>query len=148
MANTVFNRFKYRTALEGNWTSDDVRCLLLNATSTYTPNPDHNFVSDILNNGGIELSTTNYSRKTLSSKTATQDDTNNRAKLDAADVTWTALGPSSAGPSVGAIVVFRHNASGDASSEVVSYHDSGFPKQTNGEDFTVNWSPNGIVTLS
>ena len=60
-----------------------IRALLV--TSAYTFNKDHSFVSSITN----ELSGTGYVRKDLAGRTVTQDNTNDRAVLDASDLTWT-----------------------------------------------------------
>ena len=70
-----------------------VKVMLLHG---YTPNPDHNFVSDIV---ASEISTTGYTggfagsgRKALTNVAFSQDDTNDWGKFDADDVSWTTIG--------------------------------------------------------
>ncbi len=70
-----YNRYKYLCMTGGvNLTSGTVKVMLMK--TTYTFNPDHNVVADISSH---EVSGTNYARQTVSGKTVTQDNTNDRA---------------------------------------------------------------------
>ena len=88
-----------------------------------------------------EISASGYSAggATLASKTVTQDDTNDRAAWDAADVTWTSLAAASP----------RH---------AVLYDDTTATKwvlihwelatDSNGGNYTLQFNTNGILLLS
>jgi hypothetical protein len=122
------------------WDSSDIRCLLV--TSTYSPNKDHNTVSQITN----ELNGGNYVRKTLANKTVTQVDASDRVVLDADDIPWTALGAAAGTPKY-AIIYFEGGGT-DATRELIGFIDldngSGIPAP-NGGDYTVAWhSTNGM----
>lgn len=94
-----------------------------------------------------ELSVTGYtsgfasaSRRTLASKTMTNDTTNHRTVVDAADpATWTAL---AAGATISAAIVYKHLTS-DAASTPIAYLDF-TDTATNGSDFTITYDANGI----
>ncbi len=124
--------------------ADTIEVILLG--TGYTPNKDHAFVSDVV---ASELSGTGYTggyggsgRKTLASKTFTQDDTNDLAKFDAADVTWTGINAGTIG--FAAISVRKTS---DADSPVLAIVDVA-DTVTNGGDLTIQWHANGIITLS
>ncbi|MEW4451284.1 hypothetical protein AB1L30_01235 [Bremerella sp. JC817] len=74
------------------FTSGVVRVLLESHTSTYVPSRSHQFVSDFLSNGGVELSgPASYARQTLTGKTAAADTGKHQFELDAADVAFGTL---------------------------------------------------------
>lgn len=125
--------------------TDTLKVMLLSAA--YTPNKDHNFVSDL---GANELSGTGYTagfggagRKTLASKTVTQDDTNDLAVFDAADVTWTAI---NAGTVAYAAVV--KEVTSNADSPVLAIIDVSPDVATNGGDWTLQWGAQGVIKLA
>lgn len=130
MASGVYNGGKAGTA-DGsiNLGADDMRVLLVNAS--YTPNPDHKFVSSITN----ELSGTGYSRKALTTETVTQDDTNDRAAFSADNLTWT--GANFGTPRYA--IVYKFNAS-DASARLFCWIDLGGTTVTNGGDYTIKFN--------
>jgi hypothetical protein len=88
-----------------------------------------------------EMSGTGYVRKTMAGMVVTEDDAGNQAIMDASDITWTGIDAGTAR----AIVVYKYNAS-DASAELISIHDTNFPKVTNGGDLTVQWPSTGVIT--
>jgi hypothetical protein len=151
MANEkVYNRFKFRSASGAtDWDSGDIRCLLLESTVAAAYDPDLNTVADLLAVGSVaEMVATNYARKAFTGEAVTQDDTNNRANLDASIPVWTALGVAAGtdGSAV-ALVVYDEGSGTDATRHLISYHDQNFPVITNGQDFTVN-TPNDVVRLT
>ena len=84
-------------------------------------------------------------RATIASPTATHDDTNNRTVLDAADLTFSALG---AGATIGGAVVFKRVGGTDASSDpLIAFVDLN-DLVTNGGDVGVAWSANGIARIA
>ena len=128
-----------------NLLSDTIKVMLLGAG--YTPNNDHVFISDL---GANELSGTGYtagfgsaSRKTLSSKVITKDDTNDIAFFDAADVSWTAI---SAGTAAYAAIV--KEGTSDTDSPVIAVIDQSPDVATNGGDYTIQWAADGIFKLT
>jgi len=138
MADTVYNKGKY-TIL--NWlASQAIKVILLK--SSYTPNADHNFVSD-LTPATNELSGTGYSRKSLTGLTAVQDDAGDLAYLDADDVSYTAI-------NAGTIqyVAFFINTGADATSQLIDLIDLGAsPFTTNGSDVQLVVGAQGIFKV-
>jgi hypothetical protein len=125
--------------------TDALKVMLLK--STYVPNPDHKFAASLT---ASECDATNYAggfggagRKTLASKTVTEDTANNRARFDAADpATWTALGGAS-NNTLGFAAVIKENASDD-DSLVVAVLEFASTFNTNGGDFSVQFDALGI----
>lgn len=97
---------------------------------------DLNTVADLLAaTGVVEAAFAGYVRKSLTRSNVTEDDTNDRANMDAADVTWTAAptGETTVG-------FFSYDATTDTNDTTrlllsVGWFASGVP--TNGSDFTL-----------
>lgn len=110
--------------------------------STYVANPDHTFI-DV---GGAsdpvdaELSGTGYARQTLANKTLVVDNTLDRSKFDADDVTFVGL---DAGTAAGAILFKSTGVA--TTSLMIAYINDGFPYVSQGLDFTLRWNTNGIL---
>lgn len=148
MADTVYNRGKYLITSGGVvWGTTDVRALLIKTTDngalpSSAWDVDLNDVAALLAVTNIdELTGTGYVRKTMAGFTVTEDDTGNQSIMDANDITWTGIDAGTAR----AIVVYKYNAS-DSSAELISIHDTNFPKVTNGGDLTVQWPSTGVIT--
>lgn len=109
---------------------------ILLVDDTYVFNADDNFVSDV---SADELSTTNYARDDMTSRTVTEDDTGDRVVFDAADNTWSALGPGTGGPTIGGAVIFDNTAGSDAARELIAFIDLA-NTTVNGGDFTIQWN--------
>lgn len=119
-------------------------------TLTFGAGPSMNAVSEA---SGIEATGTGYTagfggsgRKTLASKTSTEDDTNKRAKLDAADLQWASI-------NLGATKVtgfaFLKEITNDAGSLLIGYCDEGgFPITTNGGNLDLAWDSVGYAVLN
>lgn len=130
MANGVYNRGKFLVATAGvNLSSADLRMLLVK--STYTFDPDHNFVADVVA-GAQEISVAGYARQTLLGKTVVEDDATDFAYLDATDPVFAAL---VAGQTIGGAVLFIHTGS-DATAQVLAFYDLA-DTLTNGLDIGV-----------
>lgn len=119
--NGIFNRFQYRrltnvASLHGN---TNLRAMLLRSTGSYTFNPDHDYVADILSNGGVELSVASYARQTITNSTITLDDTNNLVMWDFDNI---AFGSLESGQTVSAIVFYEFDTD-DASSPLICHID-------------------------
>lgn len=66
--------------------TDTIKALAATTASAGTPDPDHDFLSDLLSAVLTEVSATGYSRATLTSGTVTEDDTDDEAEVDFADL--------------------------------------------------------------
>jgi len=79
MASLLYNRGKKAlVAGEVDWDDNSttvVRVLL--TTSNYTPDPDQNYVSNAIDVGNKEASGTGYTRKDLTGRAVSQNDTDN-----------------------------------------------------------------------
>lgn len=152
MADTVYNRFKYRNVTGATIVGTaDFRMLLLETTAAGAFNPDLDSVTDLLAVGGVaELTATNYARGTLAGETAGAgpDDINDRANIDFTAQVFATLGVASGvDGSVVAAVIYDEGGGADATRWLVSYHDSGFPVVTNGQNLTVD-TPNDWLRLT
>lgn len=152
MADLTYNRAR-TDILDGDidLLTGTIKAMLVG--SGYTANKDDVFVDDGGANDPIdeELSGTGYAagfagagRKTLGSKTVTQDDANDRAEFDFADLSWTGIDAGTAD----AMIVYHHITS-DAASQLIAYNDSGgWPKTTNGGDLNVTVNAEGFLHLT
>lgn len=121
MSNSWYN--KLPTLLgNGNLDWDDssgvtVKMLLGRSTSTYTFDPDHANISALT--GLVEISVASYARQAVTSRTVTQDDTNNNAKYDCGNVGFGAL---ESGQTVDFAVIYQEITT-DADSPPLFYID-------------------------
>ena len=140
MASVIYNSYKDEV-MEGSiaYLTDTIKVALV--TSTYTYNIDsHTRFSDITN----EVVGTGYTAggATLGTKTCTQDNTNDRGVMDAADTTWT----TSTITARGAII---YKSTGTSStSPLIAYIDFVSDKSSSGTDFQIQWHANGILYLA
>ena len=129
--------------LNGNidWVNDTIN-MGLNTTS-YTADPDHEFPGDTGGpaDTGKESTGTGYVRKSLASKTVTVNDTDDRAEVDAADVTWTGL---DCGTIAGAFVL--QHVVDDTDSPLICWLDFA-DLTTNGGDVTLQFASAGLFYL-
>lgn len=139
MASAFYNSGKVKM-LDGSIDLDTDTIKVALVTGSYTPDPDtHDFFNDLTN----EASGTGYSAGgfTLASKTLTQDNTNNRAVFDAADI------------SVGtATFTFRYavlyKSTGVAgTSALICYIDYGSEVSVVSSNFALNWNASGIFYI-
>lgn len=152
MASILYNLGK-KELLDGtiDLGANTIKAMLV--TSSYIANANNDFVAD----GGAddaddhELTGTGYDpgfagsgRKTLGSITIVEDDGNNRAEFDAADLTWSGIDAGTAA----AVIIYRH-LTNDGLSTLIAYIDTGgFPVVTNGGDLTITWNAEGIIHLT
>lgn len=142
MASLIYNSYKLKlmdNSTKIDLSSDTIKVALV--TSTYTPSADnHDFFDDITN----EVSGTGYTAggATLASKTTTQDNTDDEAVFDAADVTWT----TSSIVARGAVI---YKSTGVAStSPLIAYVDFGADKTSDGGTFQITWNSEGIFNIN
>lgn len=139
MASVIYNVAKGGFA-DGtlDWDTDTIEVLLLSAVEA-TPDPDHADLTAVLGDAeNTEVTTVNYARQTVAGRTVAVDNVGDRAVLDADDQTWTAIGDGS--ESAVSAVVFR----GTLPIALIDFTDT----VLNGGDFTIQWSTNGVATLS
>lgn len=127
-----------------NLLTDTIKVMLV--TTAGLPTADTNFVSQIsaneLTGSGYVAGFAGAGRKTLASKTVTEDDANDRAYFDAADLTWTVINAGTA-----AYAVLIKEVTNDADSIVIGWIDI-TDVVTNGGDLTLSWSADGILRVA
>jgi hypothetical protein len=147
MANLVYSRGQLLAA-NVNSTAQVWQAMLV--TTSYVANMDHNLVNSNTSSGAngepkvFEITVGGYARQTLASLATFEDDTNDFAGLDAADITFTAL---AAGQTVGGCVVYRYstsgttgaNTTGDSGQDLLAFYDV-TDTPTNGGDITIQWA--------
>lgn len=131
--------------------SDTIKTMLVNSTYSAARTDlvvDAGGANDALD---AEISVSGYTggwggsgRKSLTSKTLTVDQPNNRAEFDAADLTWTALG---SGATIAAMILIKEGGSNDTTSRLIAYLDV-TDTSTNGGDITFTFDSQGIIQFS
>ena len=141
MANTVYNIAKEMFSSSGlDWDLDDIRVMLIDSTGAAV-DADDLYVSAI---SGDELSDTNYARSALAGLTVTRDEANDRAEMDANDLTFTSLGGTD---TVKSAVLFKQ-VTNDNDSPLILWIDNPFPFITNGGDMTLQFNAEGILQMA
>jgi len=135
MANAVYNSYK-DDCIEANvaYLTDTIKVALV--TNAYSVDIDaHTRFTDITN----EVVGTGYvaGGETLASKTSTQDNTNNRGVMDAADVTWSASTITAR-----AAIVYE-----SGTGFLIGYIDFASDKSSSTSDFTIQWHADGILYI-
>lgn len=141
MASVFYNNYHEQLGnAEIDYGADTFKIML--TTTTYTPDVDNDAVrSDVTG----EASGSGYTAggETLSSVTITQDNTNNRANIDAADVTFSSISVTS----VDGAIVYKDTGSA-ATDTLICYIDFSEGAQTiNSGDFTITFSADGVLTI-
>jgi len=143
MADIIYNKakaqiFKADMDLDG----DTFEVALLEASGDQ--DPDDATVQAVLARAGTtELTSTGYSRQALSSLAVNQDDTNDRAEWDAADVTFSSVSQAASEQVVGYLVYKK--VTDDSDSIPVLLVDSVANITPNGSDIKITWNAEGIM---
>lgn len=137
MASGIYNKAKYDWLTKAaDMINDTIKAVLL--TSSHAFVATNNVFSDISTN---EISGTGYTAggMTLTSKTVTQDNTNNLAYMDCDDIAWT-----------GATFTARHLAlvNTTVSNHLIANFDFGSDKSVSSGTFTVQIAATGILKIS
>lgn len=137
MADLIFNSFFVDHA-NGNIDMDTDTFKVMLCTSSYSPSKLHNRRDDITN----EVTGTGYTAggATLASVTFTQDDTNDLAKFDAADVTW-----ATSTITARYAVVYKSRGGAASADELVKVFDFGSDKVSVGAAFTLQFHADGVL---
>lgn len=140
IASKMYNRGKYLFATGNDWTSMDVRCFLVK--STFTFNPDHNFVSEVSTHQAAQTGGTG--RLPLAGESVNLFTGGNY--VDATDTVTD--GTINSGQNITGIVLYKYNAS-DAAAELICFRGI---STTAGDatTWTIHWpAPQyGIFTLA
>ena len=144
MADVIYNSFK-KKIMDGSIDLDTDTIKVVLVTSSYTPNIDtHTQYSHITN----QVTGTGYTAggATLANKSVAVDTTNDRAKFDADDTTWTSASITARGA-----IIYKYiddGGSPDDTSPLICYKDFGADITSTNGDFTIQWSADGILYLS
>ena len=139
MASGIYNRFKYNLAKKLiELSADTIKVMLLNNSHSF--DADHDVPGDV--NANELAATGGYTTggTTLTTKTVTQDDTNDLMKFDADDATW-----SSATFTAYHAVIWDDTVATD---DLIASIDFGGAKSVSAGTFTIQWSANGIIRLT
>jgi len=143
MANAVPNEFKSLTLAAALAAATDLRIALLVG---HTPNPDTDeYWSDVV---GHEISATGYTTlgQSLGSPAVTKDEPNDRAYLDATDVTWTGFTGTA-----NCAVIYDKTAGATSTWRIWGVIDFGSDKTASGGDFKITFAApgsGGVLYLS
>ncbi len=126
MAETFTNRGATRVlAADTPLDSADLRMLVILGTQTGIHDRTLNTLADLDAVTGVSF---HSERIALASKTVTEDDTNNRANADAADVVFAAA----AGITAQGVPIYDEGGGTDSTRILISVHSSNFPKPMDG----------------
>lgn len=140
MADIIYNSAKGKL-MDGSIDLDTDTINIALVTSSYTPNQDtHEDFDDITN----EVTDTGYTAggATLSNVSISINTTDNRAELDADDVTWS----DSSITARGAVIYKDTGTAG--TSWLICYLDFTSDYTSTNSDFTITWGADGIINLS
>lgn len=124
MAETVTNKGKYLLSTVG-MNGLTLRACIFTGTSTGTNNPDLDTVADLDAVTSVNIHT---ERLTPGSITVTEDDANDRANIDCANLTFAAA----PGVTAQGLAFYHEVSAADASRQLVSIHTTGFPQPMDG----------------
>lgn len=143
MSNTIYNEFLSQLAMQTvNLVSDTIKVILMDPA--YVADPDaHMFLADIQ---ASELPTGvgGYTAggKTITNVAITKQDLANNVKITGDDVTW------AASSLVSRYAVLYKDTLAAATSPLILCFDFGSNKTSVNGDFTIQWSEDGIFTIS
>lgn len=135
MASGLYNRFKYNLCKKLiDLSTDTFTVILLNDSHVF--DADDNVMSDINANELANGNGYTTGGAALATPTVTQDDTNDCATFDGADVAWT-----------GATFTAYHAAIIDSSvsNTAIASIDFGGAKSVSAGTFTIQWATTGII---
>jgi hypothetical protein len=136
MANTLYDKARYRFATGSiNWLTDTFKVLLVD-TGAYTPNfSAHEYLSD------IGESARNFGDAGVAGVAITNPTVESNGAVDGSDVTFTNV----SGTTIEAVVIYKDVSGTPASSPLIAYLDTatGLPITPNGGNIIVTWD-NGV----
>ena len=138
---TIFNHAKEITLLgDVQYDADNFRIILL--TSAYSHDIDGN--KGYANVSANEIVASGYTAtgKPLATLAVTQDDTNDWAKWDAADVTWTSLATAA----IAHAVIYNNTITAPVADPLVCRFE--ITTSSNGGDYQLAFNAGGIIQLA
>lgn len=124
MAESVTNRGKYLLSTVGI-NNLSLRAAVITGTQTGIHSVTLNTLTDLDAVTSVAIHT---ERLTLSAVTVTEDDTNNRANVDASNLSFAAA----PGVTAQGLVIYHEAGASDAQREIISVHSTGFPQPMDG----------------
>lgn len=154
MASFMYNAAKSAFASGLDWSdvAASFRVLLEEDASTYSPNPDHEFLDEAT--GLVEVTAGGYARQDVDNRTVTTNTTNDRAELDADDIEFGAI--SATGSQIAKGVILYLEVGGDDTTPendlLIAYIDDadtqGLPVTFNGGNVTLTVAAGGLLQLT
>lgn len=151
MANVIYTRalangFNGTTDYDAAGTV--LRFLLERSTSSYSPNKDHDFVSDLASL--VEITVASYARVNAANKAVNIDDANDRVELDFDDLSF---GNLESGQTAAALIAYVQTGGDDTTATddpLVCRIDTatGLPAVLGGGAFTVVLDAQGFIQLA
>lgn len=120
MAETVTNRGKIRI-IEDGLAALDLRMGIILGTTTGVHNADLDTVADLDAVSGVSI---HSERVALTGESFLQNDTDDRAEADAANVIFA----SAAGVTALGVVIYDEGSGSDATRDIISLHTTNFPQ--------------------
>lgn len=141
MANFMYNEAK-RALLQGelDLSSDDIRAALVMSNTSCDTEDDVNFVSGFATLD--ECDDTTYTRLSLSNESVSENAANNRAELDADNITFANTGDASR--DVAGVLIYKH-VTNDADSVPIVFIEE--VVSLDGNNVVIEWNADGIVQL-
>ena len=140
----LYNNFKEQV-MEGEFDlasgADTIKVILVSGHSTDIDS--HTQYTDVSGDEYGAGSGYTVGGETLSNQDTTQDNSNDRGKFDADNLTWSSLGPLS--PATPSHAIMYDSTHG--SDLLIAYWELG-TTPTNGGDYTLQWNSDGIILLS
>lgn len=141
---SIYKAEKQRVAVD-EWAARDLRCLLLDTTSTYVFNETDLYVADVLAGGGVEGAWTSYARQALTLSAPTYSGGYWQLLVSTTD--FGIIGSSGTHKTAGVIVYQHVTTDADhllvahaAVSPTVAVYDGSNP-------FTVTWPGTGLAKV-
>lgn len=147
MASVFYNSAKVAFA-SGSiaWGTDDIRvALLMTNTTADTENDTITNLADFTTLD--EYDGTGYSRQALTSEAVNQDNTNDRAELDAADASFTSLTGDATRDVQGALI-YKHVDGTAANDVAIAFVDFTSDIPSTATQIDIPWDAEGILQLS
>lgn len=124
-----------------SWATSSIKALVVDSGHTFDDNDQ--FVSDVVADEVTNATGTGYARKTLTGKTVTVVQADDRVIFDASDVTYSAVETNETWDAV----ILYLDSNTDSTSKLICYIEID-ALETNGSDATIVWASTGIFRLN
>jgi len=155
MAEFWYNTAKMRLIAGSTGEVDIINdTIIILALETDLEEADNEFVDTVLGGAGVEVTSTGYTggfegadRLTIASLAIAVDEANDRAEIDCADITWTAISQAAAETWV-AFLVAKELTSDAASPLIAHLEPTGVPLTPNGSDIKITIDAEGLLQIT